>query len=698
MEMKHFKVQLSLLALLNCATMWGNDGDTFVAKSSEGIDMTFVVVSEAEKTCKVGTGIEEKAAIDQDQRGTLTIPESANGYTVVAIGEYAFYECRIMDEYHLPNSIKTIEKSAFQYNMDMKNINIPESLETIGANAFWDCQELVHIDLPEGLKTIGEDAFLDCLSLTSIVLPASLEFIDWSAFNYTPLATVTVRSSTPIPHSDVSWKTIFSNEVYQRTALYVPQGTKDVFKADSEWGRFRIIKEGKPVENPTDIAYPEDFDRQYIVYGEPVTVNINFVNKRSNPVSTISYIPTIDGVEGEERTYEFPDPIAANGEPFTLPITLPDFDEPKAADVLIDITKINGEVVDYGADIRTNTGGSAAVFAPVPNHKVLIMDFTSPTCPWALRSNIGFEKVKEKYGDKVIRASFHLTGPMECIPVDGYIPFTPTCEIDGIIVSKSNYHHYYGYYDPYYGDKEYPLGILDSVEEYLTQPHVGNMKIISAQWADEDQTAIKIVTEATLGMSDYERSYMVEYIVVEDGLTGDGTEWEQQNGYSGQTTDDPNLQPLTQLPSVVTDMVYNDVAVKSDKNYYERYLQPFSYGEPQKTTFTIELSKKAQNRIQDKGKLSVVALLKDDKCQTKYGTNHRVIIDSDKKPLSFLIPGDVTGSGSVNVLDVVTTISYILGQKPATFFEEAADVNGDGKVDITDVTELIEKLKSKSGL
>ena len=63
-----------------------------------------------------------------------------------------------------------------------------------------------------------------------------------------------------------------------------------------------------------------------------------------------------------------------------------------------------------------------------------------------------------------------------------------------------------------------------------------------------------------------------------------------------------------------------------------------------------------------------------------------------------LISGDVTGSGAVDALDVMTTISHILGQKPVQFFEEAADMNADGKVDITDVTELIEKLKSRKRL
>lgn len=120
--MEYFKVILSLLALLNCATMWGNDGDTFVAKSSEGIEMTFVVVSEAEKTCKVGTDIKEKAAIEQDQNGILTIPESVNGYTVVAIGKYAFY---FLSEYYWVSFAK--------YNQDNRiSCILPQQLVSNG--------------------------------------------------------------------------------------------------------------------------------------------------------------------------------------------------------------------------------------------------------------------------------------------------------------------------------------------------------------------------------------------------------------------------------------------------------------------------------------------------------------------------------------------------------------------------------------
>ena len=58
-------------------------------------------------------------------------------------------------------------------------------------------------------------------------------------------------------------------------------------------------------------------------------------------------------------------------------------------------------------------------------------------------------------------------------------------------------------------------------------------------------------------------------------------------------------------------------------------------------------------------------------------------------------PGDVNGDGVIDIVDVTSTISHILGQTPQDFDEEAADVNGDKKVDIVDVTSIIDIILNK---
>ena len=178
------------------------------------------------------------------------------------------------------------------------------------------------------------------------------------------------------------------------------------------------------------------------------------------------------------------------------------------------------------------------------------------------------------------------------------------------------------------------------------------MKILSAQWADADSTEINIVTETTFGMTfqpiircsgNVRHNNHIVFTLVEDGLKGNGSEWEQLNGYSGITSDDPNLQPLTQLPYTITDMVYNDVAVgefREDIGDRQHYItgQPIICGEPHQQTYTLKLSKLRKNIIQDKSKLSVVACLQSND-DSGYAWQDQV--DSDKSPIIAAFPSGI---------------------------------------------------------
>ena len=53
------------------------------------------------------------------------------------------------------------------------------------------------------------------------------------------------------------------------------------------------------------------------------------------------------------------------------------------------------------------------------------------------------------------------------------------------------------------------------------------------------------------------------------------------------------------------------------------------------------------------------------------------------------ITGDANGDGTVDVVDVVTIVNYILDKPADNFNEQAADVNGDGTVDVADVVAVM---------
>ena len=54
--------------------------------------------------------------------------------------------------------------------------------------------------------------------------------------------------------------------------------------------------------------------------------------------------------------------------------------------------------------------------------------------------------------------------------------------------------------------------------------------------------------------------------------------------------------------------------------------------------------------------------------------------------------GDANGDGDVNVLDVMTTVNYILEAKPTPFVFEAADMNADTFIDVLDVVGIMQKI------
>jgi len=49
------------------------------------------------------------------------------------------------------------------------------------------------------------------------------------------------------------------------------------------------------------------------------------------------------------------------------------------------------------------------------------------------------------------------------------------------------------------------------------------------------------------------------------------------------------------------------------------------------------------------------------------------------------LPGDSNCNGSVNVMDVITTVKYMLGNNPQPFCFDNADVNQDGLINVNDV-------------
>ena len=156
---------------------------------------TYEVISESGKTCVI-----------TKYKGTernLTIPSTLNGYTVVEIGPYAFFDTE-----------------ASSGNKDLRSVTVPSSVKKIGRFAFNLCQGLNTVNLADGINVIEEGAFFNCKNLATINLPDSITYIGRNILHDTkvmPLLEQYEREDPQLPATEP----IFDMTGWTNGALYI---------------------------------------------------------------------------------------------------------------------------------------------------------------------------------------------------------------------------------------------------------------------------------------------------------------------------------------------------------------------------------------------------------------------------------------------------------------------------------------------
>ena len=187
---------LTFWSIFFCLPSW-----SFSAKTIEGVEMQFRVISEDAMTCEVyyrfsNWSGQEEPAISTTTGGHVTIPanvtyeyNSAQGvktktYIVTRIGVAAFKNCSELTGVSIPNTITSIGGSAFKGCSKLTKATIPNSVKTIGTDVFNGCESLCTIWLPDGMRRIEKGMFSDCHSLANYEIPSTVTYIGDYAFSH----------------------------------------------------------------------------------------------------------------------------------------------------------------------------------------------------------------------------------------------------------------------------------------------------------------------------------------------------------------------------------------------------------------------------------------------------------------------------------------------------------------------------------
>lgn len=121
----------------------------------------------------------------------LTVPQTVDGHTVVAIGERFLSSCTGVEEVLLPDTVKIIGADAFNGCADLTTLNIPEAVTEIGERAFAGCGKLKNLTSSSGSFTVSDFVLYtaDCKRVVAApycrtaILPQSVTSIAPYAFH-----------------------------------------------------------------------------------------------------------------------------------------------------------------------------------------------------------------------------------------------------------------------------------------------------------------------------------------------------------------------------------------------------------------------------------------------------------------------------------------------------------------------------------
>jgi hypothetical protein len=100
--------------------------------------------------------------------GTVTLPNTINGYPVTSIGDNAFEYNNNLTNLIVGTNVLSLGRNTFAFATNLASVIIPNSVTNIVGGTFYTCTNLVSITLGSSIRNVGDSAFANDASLVGL--------------------------------------------------------------------------------------------------------------------------------------------------------------------------------------------------------------------------------------------------------------------------------------------------------------------------------------------------------------------------------------------------------------------------------------------------------------------------------------------------------------------------------------------------
>lgn len=371
-------------------------------------------------------------------------------------------------------------------------------------------------------------------------------------------------------------------------------------------------------------AYFEGFKDYYNQVNIATPINLTLLNRGYNGIKSIDYSYSVGDKKVSDRlTLDAPIPACLNASTeFT--VTLPAIEAKGKYPVTFSIDKVNGEA---NSEVAT-ANSTMAIYNKLPKHRPVMEEFTGTWCGNCARGWIGLEVMTRLHPD-FIALAYHSGDVMQVIDQKQFLGF----DTENPSYPMANIDRVYTDIDPYYGADMTPFGIEEIWKKQAEILAPASLETEAAFTPDGKDIKAKAILEFPEDANDADK-YSVEFVLVTDGLHGEGQAWEQSNYLEENEKGDfpfPEADIFFAGSSSIPNMHYNDVVVATTRLRNGLIKLPAKV-EAEKafsiegTITEVDSIKNMANYpvIQDSKNLRIVALLLNEKGEIVNGAQAKV--------------------------------------------------------------------------